>query len=173
MAQTKRTVRRTGSGSAKARRRAARLTAVQALYQIELAGEAVETVVREFIDHRIGQDLDGEAYVPADPTLFSDIVRGASVRHDEIDRLLGTCLDPQWPIERLELLLRAILRGGGFEILAHADTHPRILINEYVEVAHAFFAGREPGMVNGVLDKLARLLRPEELAQPDPHRVEN
>ncbi|HSK41069.1 MAG TPA: transcription antitermination factor NusB [Arenibaculum sp.] len=159
--------RKQRGGSAKARRKAARLAAVQALYQVDLAGTNPETVLGEFIKHRIGQEIDGERYVAADPQLFADILRGTSARREEIDRILGGSLDPQWPVERLELLLRAMLRAGAFELLAHSDTHARILISEYVDVGRAFFAGREPGMINGVLDRIARTLRPGEVSGPE------
>jgi transcription antitermination protein NusB len=163
--------RRTGGGSAKARRKAARLAAVQALYQIELSGNNAESVLGEFIKHRLGHEVDGDTYVAADPQLFSDILRGASARREELDGMLVSCLDATWPMERLERLTRAILRAGAFELLVHVDTHPRIVISEYVDVSHAFFAGREPAMVNGVLDKLARSIRPDDLAAPDPSRA--
>lgn len=158
--------RKQRGGSAKARRKAARLAAVQALYQIDLAGTNPETVLGEFIKHRIGQEIDGERYVAADPQLFADILRGTSARRGEVDRILGGSLDPQWPIDRLELLLRAMLRAGAFELLVHGDTHARILISEYVDVGRAFFSGREPGMINGVLDRIARTLRPGEVSGP-------
>ncbi len=161
---------RTGGGSAKARRKAARLGAVQALYQIDLTGAAVETVVGEFVTHRLGEEIDGTKFVAGDPQLFSDIVRGAMHRKAEVDSVLTAALDPRFPIDRLELLLRAILRAGAYEIAVHLDTHPRILISEYVDVGHAFFAGREPAMVNGVLDHVARALRADDLAKPDPSR---
>lgn len=158
---------RTGGGSAKARRKAARLAAVQALYQIDLSGTGVETVVGEFVKHRLGEEIDGAKFVAGDPQLFSDIVRGAVHRREEVDGILAKALEPRFQIDRLELLLRAILRAGTYEMFVHNDVHPRILISEYVDVAHAFFAAREPGMVNGVLDHVARALRPDELAQPD------
>jgi len=163
--------RRSGGGSAKARRKAARLAAVQALYQIDLTGTNAESVLGEFIKHRLGHEVDGDTYVAADPKLFADIVRGASARREELDTILSNCLDATWPIDRLEMILRAILRAGAFELLVHVDVHPRIAISEYADVSHAFFAGREPAMVNGVLDKLARTLRPDDLAAPDPSRV--
>ncbi len=169
---------RTGGGSAKARRKAARLAAVQALYQIDLTGGAgqgvapdsarVETVVGEFVKHRLGGEIDGVACVPPDPQVFADVVRGAAHRRAEVDPLLAAALAPRHSLDRIEALLRAILRAGGYELFANAGTHPRVLINEYVDVAHAFFGGREPGMVNGVLDHVARALRPDELAaSPD------
>lgn len=169
-AKPKRGPRKSGGGSAKARRKAARLAAVQALYQIDQTGIGVEPVIGEFVKHRFGEEVDGEQFVAADPQLFADIVRGASHRRGEVDGLLSSALDPKFPLERLEMLLRAILRAGAYEVFAQSGTHPRILISEYVDVAHAFFAGREPGMVNGVLDTVARKVRPEELAQPAPGR---
>ncbi len=159
---------RTGGGSAKARRKAARLAAVQALYQIDLSGAGAESVIGEFVAHRLGHEVDGDRYVAGDPQLFADIVRGVTFRGAEVDGVVGAALDARYPLDRLELLLRAILRAGGYELFAHADLHPRIIISEYVDVAHAFFAGREPGMVNGVLDTVARTLRAEEMAQPVP-----
>lgn len=169
-AKPKRGPRKSGGGSAKARRKAARLAAVQALYQADQTGIGVEPVIGEFVKHRFGEEVDGAQFVAADQQLFADIVRGASHRRTEVDGLLASALDPKFPLERLEMLLRAILRAGAYEVFAHNDTHPRILISEYVDVAHAFFAGREPGMVNGVLDSVARKVRPEELAQPAPGR---
>ncbi|WP_431859424.1 transcription antitermination factor NusB [Azospirillum sp.] len=171
-AKPKRGPRKSGGGSAKARRKAARLAAVQALYQADQTGIGVEPVIGEFVKHRFGEEVDGAQFVAADPQLFADIVRGASHRQSEVDGLLSAALDPKFPLERLEMLLRAILRAGAYEVFAHTDTHPRILISEYVDVAHAFFAGREPGMVNGVLDNVARKVRAEELAQPAPGRGE-
>lgn len=152
------------TGSAKARRSAARLAAVQGLYQIDLAGASSETVIHEFVRHRIGQEQDGDEFVTAEPQLFADIVRGVQARLAEVDQMLGGLLSHQWSLERMELLLRAILRAGAWELLANEAVPPHIIINDYIDVTHAFFSGREPGMVNGVLDKLARTLRPAEMA---------
>ena len=171
-AKSKRAPRKTGGGSAKARRKAARLAAVQALYQIEQSGHSVEDVVGEFVKHRLGEEIDGNKFVAGDPQLFADIVRGAAIRREEVDRILSGALDAKFPVERLEMILRAILRAGAYEMFVHQDTHPRILISEYVDVAHAFFAGREPAMVNGVLDHVARVLRPDDLARQDPNRAQ-
>jgi transcription antitermination protein NusB len=146
------------------RRTAARLAAVQALYQIELAPAPVEAVITEFIDHRFGREIEGERQGDADPTLFAELVRGAFARQDELDRLIGAALSPDWPLARLETVLRAILRAGAFELLCRADVPAPVAINEYLDIAHAFFTGKEPGMVNGVLDRLARGLRPQEVA---------
>lgn len=156
------------AGSAKARRSAARLAAVQALYQMDLAGTPSETVIGEFVRHRFGQEIDGDAYVTADPQLFADIVRGVAARREEIDDILSQALQGQWSFDRVELILRAVLRAGTWELLANTTVAPHIIINDTIDVAHAFFAGREPGMVNGVLDRLARSLRPAEMQARGP-----
>jgi transcription antitermination protein NusB len=147
------------------KRSLARLAAVQALYQIELSGTAPETVIAEFLGHRLGREIDGEQYGEADPALFADIVAGASERQAELDRALSGALTPDWPLERLEMVLRAILRAGAYELLARADVPARVAISEYLDIAHAFFAGKEPGLVNGVLDRLAHALRPGDLEE--------
>jgi N utilization substance protein B len=160
------------AGSAKARRSAARLGAVQALYQIDITGAPPESTITEYISWRLGQELDGDRLVTADNELFAEVVRGVSARGADVDQLLTGALDRQWPLERLETLLRAILRAGAFELLNGGDTPARIVINDYIDVAHAFFAGREPGMVNGVLDKVARAVRPAEMTQRDAAKGE-
>lgn len=148
--------------SAKARAGAARLAAVQALYQHALIGTPVETVVGEFVKHRFGSDLDGVEMVTPEPVLFGRIVRGAAVRRAQLLEMLAGALDPKWPPERLELLLRVLLQAGAWELLENADLPARVIVSDYVNVANAFFGGREPAMVNGVLDRLAHLLRPQE-----------
>jgi N utilization substance protein B len=148
---------------AKGRRSAARLAAVQALYQIELAGAAPETVIGEFL--RDG--LDAEARGAVDEALFADVVRGAAARRAGIDTSIGHALTPDWPLERLEAVLRAILRAGTYELAARSDVPAAVIISEYLEIGHDFFSGKEPGLVNGVLDRIARTLRPEEFAGDD------
>lgn len=152
------------AGSAKARRSVARLNAVQALYQIDLIGAPTEQTITEYASYRLGQELDGDRYVTADGELFAAIVRGVSARQAEIDAILTAALDRQ-QLDRLELLLRAILRAGTWELLAGSGTAARIVINDYIDVTHGFFAGREPGMINGVLDRVARTVRPEEMGE--------
>lgn len=147
------------------RRSAARLAAVQALYQIDLAGIPEEGVITEFVKHRLGCEIDGDSYGEADATLFADIVRGAGQRRTDLDGMIGAALSREWPLERLEVILRAILRAGTYELLARPDVPARVAISEYLDIAHAFFAGKEPGLVNGVLDRLARTLRPEEIVE--------
>jgi transcription antitermination protein NusB len=147
------------------RRSAARLAAVQALYQIDLGGGAPEAVIAEFRVHRFGREIDGENYGDADTQLFAEIVAGVVERQAELDRALSGALTPDWPLERLETVLRAILRAGAFELLALAEVPARVVISEYLDIAHAFFAGKEPGLVNGVLDHIAHRLRPGDLEE--------
>jgi transcription antitermination protein NusB len=145
------------------KRSVARLVAVQALYQIDLVGAEPDAVVAEFIEHRLGREIDGERYGEADRALFADLVAGVSDRRVDIDRAIAAALPADWPLERLETILRAILRAGAYELLARGDVPPRVTITEYLDIAHAFFSGKEPGMVNGVLDQLARTLRADDL----------
>jgi transcription antitermination protein NusB len=160
--------------SPKAQRRgAARVAAVQALYQIELTGTSPDRVLREFVAHRIDAPPEAdassdEAVGETDRELFAAIVRGASERRTELDEMVGSALAEGWSLERMDRVLRALLRAGAFELFARPETPARVAITEYVGVANAFYEGREPGFVNGVLDKLARALRPEEMAGAGP-----
>jgi N utilization substance protein B len=163
------TRRRRSGPSAKARRTAARLAAVQVLYQVDLVGLSARAALGEFATHRVGKDLDGDTYVEPDMVLLNGIVEGIDARKADVDALIEASLQG-YTLERLELLLRAILRAGTFEILGHADVHPRVAINDYINVAHGFFSGREPTMVNGVLDRIARNLRPDEMNGGDGGR---
>lgn len=146
-----------GAGGA---RSAARLAAVQALWQLEQNPRAKPPrIVAEFLAHRLGQEVEGERYARADAELFEDIVAGAAGRRAEIDEKLVARLDAGWPLERLDSVLRAILRAGAYELMARPDIPTAVVIDEYVDVAHAFFEGQEPRFANGVLDRLARELR--------------
>ena len=149
------------------RRSAARLAAVQALYQLdvnrtELTAANIDAVIREFFRHRFGQEGNGDYLADVDRDLFVDIVRGATGRQEDLDKLVSTALTEDWPLQRLELVLRATLRAGAYELWVRGDVPARVVINEYLEVAHAFFSGKEPSLVNGVLDRLARNLRSAE-----------
>jgi len=146
------------------RRTAARLAAVQALYQIEIADAPVEAVIREFVNFRLGHEGDDERLGDADPAFFTALVRGVAARAAAIDPLIRAALTPDWPLERLEAVLRAIVRAGAYELADCADVPAAVVISEYLDIGHAFFAGKEPGLVNGVLDRLARELRPDEAA---------
>ncbi len=146
-----------------ARRSATRLAAVQALYQIELTGSEVDGVVEEFRKHRLGVDDEDSATEKADNRLFAELVTGVMAHRAELDALLAPALVEGWSLDRLEVVLRCILRLGTFELMACGRVPARVVISEHVDLAHAFFSGGEPGMVNGVLDRLARNLRPGEL----------
>lgn len=151
--------------SAGGRRRSfARLGAVQALYQLALnPGLGAEIVVGEFLHHRLGREIDGETYGEADETLFADIVRGVARHRERLDETIAASLSEEWPLRRLETILRLILEAGAYELAHRPDVPPRVTLSEYVAIAHAFFGGKEPGLANGVLNRLARALRAEEL----------
>ena len=152
-------------------RTAARVGAVQALFQAEQGGESAETVIDQFVRHRLGElpgrEREGGGYeegrVPdAHVKLFGRIVRETVQKQDKLDALLAESLPADWPLARLDPVLRALLRAGGAE-LAMPDGPPvAVVINEYMDVAHGFFHGDEPKMVNGLLDRMAQTLRPKE-----------
>lgn len=147
-------------------RRAARLAAVQALYQIELTGTKPDLVITEFIAHRLGRSIDGERATPADRAHFVALVEGAVRRLDNLDALIGEVLAEGWSLKRLGSLLRALMHAAAFELLEVEGVPARVVIDEYVEIARSFFADKEPSFVNGALDKLARRLRPAEFDAP-------
>jgi N utilization substance protein B len=137
-------------------RSVARLAAVQALYQMETSNAGVETVVREFTDHRFDRDLEGEALAAADEAFFAEIVRGAVAEQGPIDRAIARRLATGWKLERIDATLRAILRAGAFELMRRPDVPVEVVIDEYLEITKSFFEGPEPGFVNGALDAIAR-----------------
>ncbi len=147
-------------------RSAARLTAVQALYQMEISGGAAEGVIGQFATTEPNGRVDegDEPIAEADKVLFADLVRGAREKLTELDDMLAACLDESWPAERMEVLLRSILRCGAYELYSQPAVPARVVISEYVRVADAFFEGKEPSLVNAVLDRLSRVLRPDEFA---------
>lgn len=141
-------------------RTVARLAAVQALYQMETAGEGAEAVIREFRDHRFEGDIEGETLADADEDYFAEIVRGVVGGQVRLDRAISGRLAAKWRLERLDATARALLRAGAWELADRPDTPAEVVIDEYVELAKAFFeGGPEPGFVNGALDGLARELR--------------
>jgi transcription antitermination protein NusB len=150
---------RAKSGTVKRSR--ARLAAVQALYQIDVGGAAVDAVIAE-LRERGGEE---EGFGDADDALFADIVRGVVAHRRDLDPALDEALAPDWNLLRLEVVLRAVLRAGAYELLARLEIPARVVLNEYVDLAHAFFAGKEPRLVNGVLDRLAHRLRRHELGE--------
>jgi transcription antitermination protein NusB len=140
-------------------RSAARLAAVQALYQQEMEGTPVPRLLHEFHEHRIGATIEDETYHEAELDFFDDIVSGALARRDEIDALIGGRLAEGWSLERLDRPMRALLRAGTFELIARRDVPVASVISEYVDVAHAFYDKRESGFVNGLLDAIAKETR--------------
>jgi N utilization substance protein B len=144
-------------------RGAARLAAVQALYQMDVGGSTLPAVVAEFETHRLGRDLEGEAMRPADADFFRSLVGGVVEAQRTVDPIIHAALPQTWPLGRIDVTLRAIMRCGVFELLNRRDVPARVVISEYVDVARAFFSDDEPGLVNGVLDAVARNERPDEV----------
>ena len=145
-------------------RSAARLAAAQALYQMEVADTGLPEVLAEFESHWLGQEVEGVQYNQAEVAFFRDIVGGVLRDQAAIDRALDEALADGWPLKRVEALMRAILRAAFYEISARADVPARVAIKEYVDVAGAFYGAEESGMINAVLDNLARKTRPKEFA---------
>ena len=152
-------------------RSSARLAAVQALYEIDMTGVSADPVLHEFLKDRWksrpGMTEEDEESLPdlapPDCALLAEIIRGVSAKRDDLDGIIGQALSSEWSVERLELILRATLRAGTFELLSMAEVPAKVIINEYVNVAKAFFDDNKPGLVNGVLDKIARVLRAAEM----------
>lgn len=144
------------------KRGSARLAAVQALYQMEIAGTELADVVTEFETFRLGREIDGETYREADHGFFREIVAGVVAYQREIDPRVDATLVEGWPLRRVDVTLREILRAGTFELMKRRDIPARVVIAEYVDVAKAFFVEDEPKIVNGVLDKIARDVRAAE-----------
>ena len=142
-------------------RGAARLAAVQALYQMDIGGTGVLEVVAEYEAHRLGQELDGDTYLKADASWFRSIVSGVVREQKRLDPLIGSALQDDWALSRLDSTVRAILRAGTFELLDRKDVPIPVIVTEYVEIAHAFFEEDEPKLVNAVLDRIAKQVRGE------------
>ena len=140
-------------------RAAARLAAVQALYQLEMEGTTLARLLDEFHQHRLGAEIEGDQYAEAEVAFFDDVVRGVAARREEIDEHLAAHLAAGWSLPRLDRTMLQILRAGTFELLARADVPTPAAISEYVDVAHAFFEKREAKFVNGLLDAVAKAVR--------------
>lgn len=140
-------------------RSAARLAAVQALYQQDMEGTPLARLLHEFHEHRLGATIEDETYHDAEQDFFDDIVTGVDARREEIDALIGQRLAQGWSLERLDRPVRAILRAGAYELIARRDVPIGSVISEYVDVAHAFCDKRESGFVNGLLDAIAKETR--------------
>ena len=140
-------------------RSAARLAAVQALYQQEMEGTPTPSLIHEFHAHRLGATIEGATYADAEQSFFDDLVSGTIARKDEIDALIADRLADGWSLERLDKPMKAILRVGGYELVARTDVPVATVINEYLDVAEAFYDKREKGFVNGLLDTIAKVAR--------------
>ena len=140
-------------------RSAARLAAVQALYQQEMEKTSVPVLLHEFHHHRLGATIEDVEYADAEVEFFDDLVKGVDARREEIDRLIAAKLARGWSLERLDKPMRQILRAGTYELLARADVSVASVISEYVDVAHAFYDKRETAFVNGLLDAVAKEAR--------------
>ena len=151
------------NGERKANRRgAARLAAVQALYQMDIAGTGVNDILTEFESHWIGREVEGAQYLPAEAAFFRDIVSGVVREQRSLDPLVDRALAAGWPLKRIEAILRAVLWAGAYELGHRIDVPARVVVSEYVDVASAFVDKDETGMVNAVLDQLARQFRAGE-----------
>jgi N utilization substance protein B len=146
------------------KRRAARLAAVQALYQMDVAGKGLIEAMAEFETFWMGKEVDGICLPAAEANFFRDVLSGVVREQRPIDRVVDTALTDGWPLKRIETVLRSVLRAGAYELMFRKDVPPKAVINEYVTVARAFYEGDEPGIANAVLDRIARERRPEDMA---------
>ncbi len=150
------------------RRGAARLAAVQALYQMDIAGTSLQDILADFERHWIGHEIEGEQYLPAEAGFFREIVTGVVAEQRRLDPLVDHVLAAGWPLKRVEAILRSVLRAGAYELDKRHDIPARVVISEYVDVASAFVDRDETGMVNAVLDQIAHQVRAAEFEQrPD------
>jgi transcription antitermination protein NusB len=146
------------------RRGAARLAAVQALYQMDIVGTGLKEILGQFESHWIGRELDGAQYLPAEAAYFRDLVSGVLREQRTLDPMVDKALAEGWPLKRIEAILRAVLRAGAYELGHRNDIPARVIVSEYVDIAHAFVDTEETGLVNAVLDHIARQCRACEFA---------
>jgi N utilization substance protein B len=147
------------------KRGAARLAAVQALYQMDIGGAGINDIFAEFESHWLGNEVEGEQYLPAEEAFFRDIVAGVLRDQNKLDPLIDDALAKGWPLARIEAILRAVMRAGAYELEHRKDIPARVIVSEYVAVAHAFVEDDETGMVNAVLDQIARQFRADEFTR--------
>ena len=145
------------------KRGSARLGAVQALYQMDVGGTPLVEVLQEFELYRLGKEVDDELYLPADYSYFKGLVSGVVKEQRQLDPMIHSALEKGWPLARIDQTMRAILRCGLYELMSHKEVPVPVILTEYVDVAKAFFEEDEPRLVNGVLDTLARGMRPDEM----------
>jgi N utilization substance protein B len=150
------------------KRSAARLAAVQAIYEMDLAGATADAIIAAFLKDRWFETKEGPALAEPDAAHFAAVLRGVAARRDALDVAVNDALAQRRQVDRLEILLRAILRAGAYELSACRDIPTKVVINEYLEVAHAFFGGKEPALVNAVLDRMAAGLRADEVSSTAP-----
>lgn len=144
------------------RRGAARLAAVQALYQMDIAGAGINDVFAEFESHWLAGEVEGDKYLPAEAAFFRDVVSGVVRDQARLDPLLDEALAKGWPLKRIDAIIRAVMRAGAYELEHRKDVPARVVVTEYVDVANAFVDRDETGMVNAVLDQIARRFRTDE-----------
>ena len=147
------------------RRGAARLAAVQALYQMDIAVTGLNDILAEFESHGLGGEVEGDKYLPAEAAFFKDVVAGVVRDQGKLDPLIDDALSKGWPLKRIDAILRAVLRAGSYELEHRKDVPARVVVSEYVDVANAFVDGDETGMVNAVLDQIARQFRADEFVR--------
>ena len=147
------------------RRGAARLAAVQALYQMDIAGAGINDIFAEFESHWLGNEVEGDTYLPAEAAFFRDVVSGVVRDQAKLDPLIDEALSKGWPLKRIDAILRAVMRAGAYELEHRKDVPGRVVVSEYVDVAHAFVEAEETGMVNAVLDQIARQFRASEFVR--------
>ena len=141
-------------------RGAARLPAVQALYQMDVGRQSLEDTLSQFSSHMLGREVEGEQYLPADADFFRQIVQGVIKSQLDIDPTIDNALSKDWPVGRIDATLRAILRAAAFELLRRRDIPAGVVISEYVDIAKAFYEDDAPGLVNGVLNTIAKQVAP-------------
>lgn len=147
------------------RRGAARLAAVQALYQMDIGGSGINDIFAEFESHWLGNEVEGDQYLPAEDAFFRDVVAGVVRDQGKLDPLIDEALSKGWPLKRIDAILRAVLRAGSYELEHRLDIPARVVVSEYVDVAHAFVEKDETGLVNAVLDQIARQFRASEFTR--------
>jgi transcription antitermination factor NusB len=148
------------------KRGAARLAAVQALYQMDVAGAGLLEITAEYEAFRLGKEVDGATYLEADAQWFRSILAGVVENQKEVDPIIRQSLTEDWPLSRLDSTLRAILRAGAFELMKRPDVPVPVIVSEYVDIAKAFYNEDEPKLVNAVLDRVARRVRGEGRGRP-------
>ena len=149
------------------RRGAARLAAVQALYQMDVAGTPINEILAQFESYWIGREVEGEQYLPAEAAFFRDVVSGVVRDQAKLDPLIDDALSKGWPLKRIDAIIRAVMRAGAYELEHRKDVPARVVVTEYVDVANAFVDREETGMVNAVLDQLARRFRADEFSRAE------